>query len=221
MIKDCIIIHLYRSHRVSPAWNWWCTITWLLKERKDNHTFLCFTSTVYMVAVLTLWLKKVMKESESEVVQSCPTLCDPMDCSLPGSSAHGIFQARILEWVAISFSRGSSRPRDWTQVSCIVGRRITIWATRKVTLIDRLSLSPWFSLILCNYLPQLKYTIKKRWFYIHSLSLEYKLHERQNLSDLSERSAQSLRHGRTSINIWGMNKWSLPDTIDFHYKTYQ
>ena len=51
-------------------------------------------------------------ESKSEVTQSCPTLCDPMDCSLPDSSIHGIFQARILEWVAISFSRGSSLPRD-------------------------------------------------------------------------------------------------------------
>ena len=52
--------------------------------------------------------------SKSEVVQSCPTLCDPMDCSpcLPGSSVHGIFQARVLEWVAISFSRGSSQLRD-------------------------------------------------------------------------------------------------------------
>ena len=58
----------------------------------------------------------------SEVTQSCPTLCDPMDCSPPGSSIHGILQARILEWVAISFSRGSSRPRDRTQVSRIAGR---------------------------------------------------------------------------------------------------
>ena len=72
-----------------------------------------------------------MKESESEVTQSCSTLCDSMDCSLPGSSAHGIFQARVLEWLAISFSRGSSRPRDWTQISCIVGRRFPIWVTRK------------------------------------------------------------------------------------------
>ena len=72
-----------------------------------------------------------MFESESEVAQSCPTLCDPMDYSLPGSSVHWIFQARVLEWVAISFSRGSSRPRDWTQVSHIVGRRFTIWATRE------------------------------------------------------------------------------------------
>ena len=50
------------------------------------------------------------------------TLCDPMDCSLPGSSVHGILQARILEWVAIPFSRGSSQSRDQTQVSCIAGR---------------------------------------------------------------------------------------------------
>ena len=52
----------------------------------------------------------------------CVQLCNPMDCSLPGSSIHGIFQARILEWVAISFSRESSQPRDWTQVSCTAGR---------------------------------------------------------------------------------------------------
>ena len=55
---------------------------------------------------------KETRESESEVAQSCPTLCDTMYCNLPGSSVHGIFQARVLEWVAISFSRGSSQPRD-------------------------------------------------------------------------------------------------------------
>ena len=54
----------------------------------------------------------LLKESESEVTQSCLTRCAPMDCSLPGSSVHGIFQARILEWFAISFSRRSSQPRD-------------------------------------------------------------------------------------------------------------
>ena len=59
--------------------------------------------------------------------------CDRMDCSLSGSSIHGILQARIPEWVAISFSRGSSRPRNRTQVSCIVDRRFTIWATREVS----------------------------------------------------------------------------------------
>ena len=59
------------------------------------------------------------------------TLCNLMDCTLPGSSVHGILQARILEWVAISFSRGFSQPRYWTWVSCIAGRFFTIWATRE------------------------------------------------------------------------------------------
>ena len=65
------------------------------------------------------------------LAQSCTTLCDPVDCSPPGSSFHGILQARILEWVAISFSRGSSRPRDRTQVSCFAGRRFNLRATRE------------------------------------------------------------------------------------------
>ena len=65
-------------------------------------------------------------EKESEVAQSCPTLCDLMDCRLTGSSIHGIFQARILEWVAIAFSRRSSWPRDRTWVSRIVGRHFTV-----------------------------------------------------------------------------------------------
>ena len=56
------------------------------------------------------------------VTQLCLTLCDPMDCSLPGSSVQGILQARMLEWVAIPFSRGYSRPRYWTQVPGIAGR---------------------------------------------------------------------------------------------------
>ena len=66
-----------------------------------------------------------------KVAQSCPTLCNPVDCSLSASSIRGIFQARILEWVAISFSRGCSRPRDWTQVSHITGRCFTVWASKE------------------------------------------------------------------------------------------
>ena len=65
------------------------------------------------------------------VAQSCLTLCNYMDCSQLGSSVHGILQARIMEWVGILFSRRSSWPRDQTQVSCIVGRFFTIWATRE------------------------------------------------------------------------------------------
>ena len=70
----------------------------------------------------------------SEVTQLCPTLCDPMGCSLSSSSVNGIFQARVLEWIAISFSKGSFRPRNRTQVSCIAGRRFTVWAIREVTI---------------------------------------------------------------------------------------
>ena len=55
----------------------------------------------------------------AQSLQSCPTLCDPMDCSLPGSSVHGILWARILEWVAMPSSSGSSRARDQIQVSCV------------------------------------------------------------------------------------------------------
>ena len=73
----------------------------------------------------------IKKAEWVKVTQSCPTLCDPMDCSQPGSSVHGILQARILEWVASLFSRGSSQPRDRTQVCHIAGRFFTIWATRE------------------------------------------------------------------------------------------
>ena len=68
------------------------------------------------------------------VTYLCPTLCDPMDCSPPDSSVCGILQARILEWIAIYFSRRSSWPRDWTQISCIAGRFFTIWAIVKSTI---------------------------------------------------------------------------------------
>ena len=75
------------------------------------------------------WKWKVKMKSLS-CVRLCPTLCDPRDCSTPGFPIHGIFQARELEWIAISFSMGSSWPGDPAQVSRIVGRRFTLWATR-------------------------------------------------------------------------------------------
>ena len=88
-----------------------------VEDEGENYREICCCSS-------WLWLKKVKL-----VAQSCPTLCDPMDCNPPGSSVHGILQARILEWVAIPFSRGSSWPRDLTYVSCFAGRFFTIWAT--------------------------------------------------------------------------------------------
>ena len=70
--------------------------------------------------------------SWSEVAQSCPTLCDPMDCSLPGSSVHGIFQAVVLEWIAISFSREIFLTQGSNPGLPFVDRRFTAWATREV-----------------------------------------------------------------------------------------
>ena len=76
------------------------------------------------------WIKSLFCVLLHLVTQSCPTLCEPMDGSLPGSSVHGILQARILEWVAMPFSWGSSQPRTRTQVS-LAARFLTIWATRE------------------------------------------------------------------------------------------
>ena len=70
----------------------------------------------------------------AQLLKSCLTICDPMDCSPPGSSVHGIFQARLLEWVAISSSRRSSQPREWTcisWVSCITGKFFSTESPRK------------------------------------------------------------------------------------------
>ena len=97
-------------------------------------------------------------ESESEVAQSCLTLCDPMDCSLTGSSVHEIFQERVLEWIAISFSRRSSWPRNRTRVSCIAGRRFTVWATREAkSCANSCPLSPW-----CRPAPAWSYKIRAK-----------------------------------------------------------
>ena len=86
-----------------------------------------------MIESFILWMRAFKEAPEwvSEVAQSCPTLCNAMDYSLPGFSLYGILQARVLEWVAISFPRGSSWPTDWTWVSHIPGRCFNLWATRE------------------------------------------------------------------------------------------
>ena len=89
------------------------------------------------------------------VIQSWPILCDPVDYSPPGSSVHGILQARILEWVAICFSKGSSQPRDCTQVSCTAGRFFAIWTTMEALCVAKCYaiLAPlrWSSCFFCLY----------------------------------------------------------------------
>ena len=114
---------------------------WLkLTLRKPLHFKDC-------VDLLVKWIVKVT------VAQPCLTLCNPMDCSLPGSSVHGILQARILEWLAIPFSRGSSQTRDWTQVSRIAGRFYTVWATRETQnmKMEVLGIEPRISCVLSLY----------------------------------------------------------------------
>ena len=141
----------------------WCHPGWLVrtnKQRARRKAIPPFLSSRPKRATNQL-AKSVLenpehlpsKESESEVTQLGQTLCEPMDCSLPGSSIHGIFQAGVMEWVAISLSRGSSRPRDGTWVSCTAGRRFTIWATALSTpTVTRhpLETSKLYSIPLCN-----------------------------------------------------------------------
>ena len=88
------------------------SFVWRIKVEVDSHFQAVFLLLLFLLSCVLC-----------SVTQSCLTLCDPMDCSLPGPSVHGVFQTRMLEWVAISYSRGSSQPRDRGPVSCI-GRQI-------------------------------------------------------------------------------------------------
>ena len=112
----------------------WGRLSYLESRMKMIKPYLP-TSQGYFEKQIKLWILKVLKWLGERgtfsvvcvcvcvlVTQSCLTLCDPMDCNPPGSSVCGILQARILEWAASPFSRRSSQPRDWTQVSYIVGR---------------------------------------------------------------------------------------------------
>ena len=106
------------------------------------------------------------------VTQSCPTLCNPMDCSPPGSSVHGILQARILEWVAVPFSRGSLQPRNWTQVSLIASRFFTIWATREAQWLleaGREKNGEWILMGMGFFHWWIKCFIIKYWWWLHNL----------------------------------------------------
>ena len=86
-------------------------------------TTLCF----HIRQTLNVRLSFIFLTCVCVLIQSCLPLCDPMDCSPPGSSIHGILQARILEWVAIPFTKGSSQTRDQTWVSCTPGRFFTVY----------------------------------------------------------------------------------------------
>ena len=122
--------------KLQNSGSWWWTgrpgMLQSMESQRVGHNWVtewnwCLLNTCYMPRTIL----STCHMKWSEVAQSCPTLCDPMDCSPPGSSVPGILQARILEWVAICFSRGSSWPRDQTYVSCIAGRCFNLWAIRE------------------------------------------------------------------------------------------
>ena len=108
-----------------------CSICQIFSEKEKNVKKYIIQSPGSLISYIYIHTHIYIMKVKVLVTQSCLTLCGPMDCSLLGSSVHGIFQARILEWVAISFSRGSSHFREWTRVSHIAGRFFTIWATRE------------------------------------------------------------------------------------------
>ena len=101
-------------------------------------------------------------------LQSCPTLCNPMDCSPLGSSVHGILQARILEWVAISFSRGSSWSRDQTCISCIDRWVLYHWATREAHFTYS---SVYMSILIFQFISVTQFRWKKMFIYLVALGL--------------------------------------------------
>ena len=125
---------------------------------------LCFLNFVFY------YLHRKGKK-ESEVTQLCPTLSNSMDCSLPGSSIHGIFQAGVLEW-KFSSPGESSRPRDRTQVSHITGRHFTIWATRKS---GRVTINCMLPVIPVCILSNLKNNIKLSQLKKNTLQKQYDL----------------------------------------------
>ena len=90
-------------------------LTRALQRNRTNSIYVCIHTHMY------IYIHIHICGVDGLVTKSCLTLWDPVDCSPPGSSLHWIFQARILEWVAIPYSRGSSWPRDWTCVSCLAG----------------------------------------------------------------------------------------------------
>ena len=135
------------------------------------------------------------------VSESCLTLHDQMDCNPPDSSIHGIFPARILEWVAMPSFRGSSWPRDWTQVSCIAGRLFTISATREAQWINEwvhYFMSYWWDITqLSSHTPKLRPTgdpFKSRCPKNHSLP---------SLKNIPE---QSFLNCTVHMRPWGLSK---------------
>ena len=126
------------SEKSILAFHWVLMLEWQMSyNRSVTRTAALRSLYVYCPRAKNSFYSKIIKYTHCKgkvlVAQLCPTPCDPMNCNPPGSSVHGVSQGRILEWVAVPFSRWSSRPRDQTQVSHIAGRHFNLWATREVT----------------------------------------------------------------------------------------
>ena len=100
-----------RSQRVGHDWTTFTCLEW----RSSSLEWRASCPNIFTKNMLCV---RHCSRHCAKSFQLCLTICNPMDCSLPGCSVHGILQARILEWVAMPSSRGSSRPRDWTHISC-------------------------------------------------------------------------------------------------------
>ena len=105
-----------------------------LKKAKKKIIYICWIKN-------SDWSPYIKACVCAKLLQSCPTLCDPMDCSPRGSFVYGIFQAIILQWVAMPCPRGSSQPRDWTRVSCLLHWQVgSLWLATPEKPILRLSM---------------------------------------------------------------------------------
>ena len=141
-IKFCVLHHytvqklslmrnsLWNAYQTpSHRWNTDSMLLIIIFNNSNPCSLITFTAASFPLK--ECWGSPSVDSPVLSVAQSGPTLCDPMDYSPTGSSVHGILQARMLEWIAMPFSRGSSQPRDRTWVSCIAGRLFTIWVTGK------------------------------------------------------------------------------------------
>ena len=140
--RNKISLLLNPSHRsfchfrkMTPLFLWF-----LLEYIVDLQSCVSFRCTIKWISQIYTYNLFFLNYFTRYVITYSPY---PMDCSLPGFSVHGTFQAIVLEWITISFSRGSSQPRDWTQVSRIVDRCFTIWATREVSTINSVNSVHW------------------------------------------------------------------------------
>ena len=143
--------------------------------------------------MINYWnLFPVVYENVVFIAQSSVTLCNPMDCSPPGSSVHGILQARILEWVAIPFSRECSQPRDRTWVPLIAGRFFTIWATSCIWKIPKYSMFiKSHALWIGSYVHHLMFFLSTQWG-VNNYVFHLRGKETEALRSVAVVAAQSL-----------------------------